>query len=74
MEVLMKDKTEDPFVDALTKWKWRVEQLAFFLFLVLHLLLIEIVGVTLLIQHIQKVTGDWQAAPAPAKVKESSAH
>lgn len=66
----MNDKTSDPFVELLNKWKVRVEQLAFFLFLVLHLLLIQLVGLSLLLQHIHKVTSDWMTPPEVEKPKE----
>ncbi|HKV34398.1 MAG TPA: hypothetical protein VJP89_08760 [Pyrinomonadaceae bacterium] len=45
----------DPFVTALNKWKVRVEQLAFFFFLILHLILMGLVGLSMLWLHIQKI-------------------
>jgi len=51
----MDDQKPDAFVDFLNKWKVRVEQLAFFIFLVLHLLLIQLVGLSLLVHHINRL-------------------
>lgn len=67
----MDEEKRDPLMVSLNKWKTRVEQIAFFLFLVLHLLLIEIVGISLLVQHLQKLTGDLQSTPEVEKPKES---
>lgn len=64
---------EDPFVDSINKWKMRVEQIALLLFLVLHLLLIQLIGISLLVQHLQKLTGDLQTTPQPERFKENGA-
>lgn len=49
----MNQEENDPFIIALNKWKARVEQLAFFLFLILHLLLMGSVVLTMLWAHFQ---------------------
>jgi hypothetical protein len=69
----MNEEKRDPFMESLGKWKMRVEQIAFFLFLVLHLLLIELIGISLLVQHLQKLTSDLQTAPEVEKPKENRA-
>lgn len=53
---MMSEKKTDPFVEALNKWKVRIEQLAFFFLLVVHLLLIQLMGLSLLWHHVQKIT------------------
>lgn len=65
----MTQEKTDPFVDALNKWKVRVEQLAFFFFLVVHLLLIQLIGLSLLWQHIHKIANDPAATPEVEKPK-----
>jgi hypothetical protein len=49
----MNQEEIDPFIIALNKWKARVEQLALFLFLILHLLLMGSVVLTMLWAHFQ---------------------
>jgi len=51
----MNQEEIDPFVAVLNKWKGRVEQLALFLFLILHLILIGLVGLSMLWLLIQKI-------------------
>lgn len=58
----------DPFIVALNKWKARVEHLAFFLFLILHLILMGLVGLSMLWLDIQKIR---QEPPTMPEVKRS---
>lgn len=53
----------DPFVVVLNKWKGRVEQLAFFFFLILHLILMGLVGLSMLWLHIQKIPQESLTTP-----------
>jgi hypothetical protein len=53
----------DPFIAILNKWKGRMEQLILFIFLILHLILMGLVGLSMLWHHIQKFHQESSTAP-----------
>lgn len=54
---------KDPFVDWIIRWRRRLEQTAFFLFIVLDLSLILFIGLSLLVQHYCKFRDELQNIP-----------
>jgi hypothetical protein len=58
------DDRNDPFLKSLNRWKSRVEHVAFFIFLVVHLLLIHLIGLSVLVQHVYGLLDELRTRPS----------
>lgn len=74
MEVIMKNEERDPFVVWIKRWKQRLEQTAFFLFIVLDLALILFIALSLLVQHFCKLTEELQNIPTAEAPANKTVH